>query len=92
MKLGIYNGDGVVGNRDNYGLLLPPRFISKYKKLITRAGFKVTKIVKNPFPGVAVPYTFRGHQMLMVKIDSHEQHVKLSLLAARWEKMLENEN
>ncbi len=92
MRIGVYDKHVVGGNSEDYNLLLPPRFVGKYKKLLARAGYKITRVIKNPFRGVAVDYTIRGHQVIMVKVADDEQYAELYLLLHRWEKMLENEN
>ena len=87
-----YTGEVDLDAKTEQGFLLPPRFVGKYKKLITRAGFKVARLIKNPFPGVALDYTVRGHQMIVVKTDDDDQWMEIFLLVKKWERMLENEN
>ncbi len=94
MRITAYAGPGKTTpvNQDEYNLLLPPRFIRKYKRLIVGAGFKVLRVVKNPHPGVTLDYTIRGHQMIVIHTDNIDHYVKLQMLLARWERMLKNEN
>ena len=94
MRIRAYAGTGKTTpvNQNEMNLLLPPRFIRKYRKLIARAGFKVLRVVKNPHPGVAVDYTIRGHQMIVIHTENIDEYVKLQMQLARWEKLLENEN
>ena len=81
-------------NEERNGLLIPRRFVRKYRRLIKRAGFQVAKVIADPFPGVkTVPYQIKGHQLLLIEgIENEDQHVRLILLLAKWERLLENEN